>query len=157
MDERRRRERQAMKEVTLRPIGRVSNDIKEHRFGGFADEVSEIILDEEFAPGLEALEDYSHVIVVYLFDRVTGYSITHRPQGNPKVPVVGIFACRCPNRPNHVGVTTVRLMAIQGNRLKVRGLDVLDGTPVLDIKPYWPQYDEVREAKVANWVNELSF
>lgn len=146
-----------MDEVILKPIGFVKNNIREHRFGDFGDEISEIIVDQEFSAGLDSVQDYSHVVIVYLFDKVVSCALTHRPQGNLKVPVVGIYACRCPNRPNRIGISTVQLLDAGDNKIKVKGLDILDGTPVLDIKPYWPQYDEAKDAKVPAWVNELRF
>ncbi len=146
-----------MADITLRPIGFVKNNIKKLRFGGFADEISEIIVDEKFTEALDGIDDYSHVIIVYWMDKVKGHVIKHQPQGNPNVPVVGIFACRCPQRPNPIGMTTVRLLEHKGNRIKVKGLDVLDGTPVIDIKPYWPQYDKIEDGKIPEWVNRLEF
>ncbi|MAG15515.1 tRNA (N6-threonylcarbamoyladenosine(37)-N6)-methyltransferase TrmO [Candidatus Woesearchaeota archaeon] len=145
-----------MEEIKLTPIGSVRNNIKEARFGNFADEISEIIIDEKFAEALKGLDDYSHVIIVYWMDKVNKHVITHRPQGNPEVPIVGIFACRCPERPNPVAITTVQLLGIEGNKVKVKGLDILDGTPVIDIKPYWPQYDKV-DGSIPDWVNKLEF
>jgi tRNA-Thr(GGU) m(6)t(6)A37 methyltransferase TsaA len=144
-----------MKEINIKPIGFVKNRVKEPRFGSFADIVSEIIVDEKFTDALKGIEDYSHVIIVYWMDKVKDYVITHRPQGNPDVPVVGIFACRCPQRPNPIGITTVRLMGRKGNKIKVKGLDILDGIPIIDIKPYWPIYDHVKDGKIPDWVNKL--
>lgn len=146
-----------MKEIKLKPIGYVKNNVKEPRFGNFANEVSEIILDRKFAEGLKGIDDYSHVIIVYWMDKVKDYSITHRPQGNPKVPIVGIFSCRCPARPNPVAIMTVELLEHKSNKIKVKGLDILDGTPIIDIKPYWPQYDKVENEKIPGWVYELKF
>ena len=88
-------------------------------------------------------------------DKVKDKVITHRPQGNPNVPIVGIFSCRCPQRPNPVAVTTVKLLSHKGNKLKLKGLDILNGTPIIDIKPYWPVYDEVKSVKIPKWVNKL--
>jgi tRNA (Thr-GGU) A37 N-methylase len=88
-------------------------------------------------------------------DRVKVCNITHRPQDNPEVPVVGIFSCRCPQRPNPIAISTVRLLEHKGNKIKVKGLDILDGTPVIDIKPYWPHYDKVEDEKIPAWVNKL--
>jgi tRNA-Thr(GGU) m(6)t(6)A37 methyltransferase TsaA len=88
-------------------------------------------------------------------DKVKGHVITHQPQGNPEVPIVGIFACRCPARPNPIAITTVELIEHEGNRLKVKGLDILDGTPVIDIKPYWPIYDEVKVGIIPDWIYKL--
>ncbi|MGB9135491.1 MAG: tRNA (N6-threonylcarbamoyladenosine(37)-N6)-methyltransferase TrmO [Candidatus Bathyarchaeia archaeon] len=144
-----------MKEINIKPIGVVKNRVKEPRFGSFADIVSEIIVDEKFTDALNGIEDYSHVIIVYWMDKVKDYVITHRPQGNPDVPVVGVFACRCPQRPNPIAITTVRLMGRKGNKIKVKGLDILDGTPIIDIKPYWPIYDNVKYGKIPDWVNKL--
>ncbi len=146
-----------MKDIVLTPIGIARNSIKKPRFGKFANEVSEIILGKEFAPSLDGIESYSHIIIVYWMDKVMERVVKHQPQGNPNVPIVGIFACRCPQRPNPIAITTVKLLSHKGNRLKVRGLDILDGTPIIDIKPYWPQYDEVKKAKVPKWVYKLEF
>lgn len=143
--------------IVLKSIGFVKNNVKEPRFGGFADEISEIIVDEKFAEALSGIDDYSHVIIVYWMDKVKNYVTTHRPQGNPNVPIVGIFACRCPQRPNPIAITTVELIGHEGNKIKVKGLDILDGTPVIDIKPYWPQYDKVRNERIPKWVNRLEF
>ncbi len=147
----------AMKEIKLKPIGFVKNSVKEPRFGSFADEVSEIIVDKKFTEALNSIDDYSHVIIVYWMDKVKKSVITHRPQGNPNVPIVGIFSCRCPQRPNPIAITTVKLIGHEGNKIKVKGLDILDGTPIIDIKPYWPQYDKVENARIPDWVNKLDF
>jgi len=88
-------------------------------------------------------------------DKVKDHVITHRPQGNPKVPIVGIFACRCPQRPNPIAMTTVKLIGHKRNKIKVKGLDILNDTPIIDIKPYWPHYDKVKDGKIPDWVNEL--
>lgn len=144
-----------MNEINLKPIGIVKNNIKKPRFGNFTDEISEIIVDEKFTEALNGIDDYSHVIIVYWMDKVKDYVTTHRPQGNPKVPIVGIFSCRCPRRPNPIAITTVRLISHKGNKIKVKGLDILDNTPIIDIKPYWPQYDKVEDGKIPDWVNEL--
>ncbi|MDO8663758.1 MAG: tRNA (N6-threonylcarbamoyladenosine(37)-N6)-methyltransferase TrmO [Candidatus Wildermuthbacteria bacterium] len=146
-----------MEKIVIQPIGFVKNKVEEPRFGGFAEEISEIILDKKFSQALEGIEGYSHIIIIYWMDKVRDYVIQHRPQGNPDVPVVGIFACRCPRRPNPIGITTVRLLGRKGNKIKVRGLDILSGTPIIDIKPYWPQYDKVIKGKIPNWVNKLKF
>ena len=146
-----------MKKISLHPIGFVKNKIKTPRFGNFANEVSEVILDQKFSEALKVIDDYSHIIVVYWMDKVQDYVIQHRPQGNPKVPIVGIFACRCPQRPNPIGITTVKLLGHRKNKIKVKGLDILDKTPILDIKPYWPQYDKVKDGRIPDWVNKLEF
>lgn len=144
-----------MNEINLKPIGFVKNSEKDPRFGSFADEITEIVVDEKFTDALNRIEDYSHVIIVFCKDKVKRYVITHQPQGNPKVPIVGIFACWCPPRPNPIAITTVKLIDHKGNKIKVKGLDILDGTPVIDIKPYWPIYDEVKGVMIPDWINKL--
>ncbi len=146
-----------MEEICLRPIGVAHNDVKAPRFGKFADVVTEIVLDGKLSEALDGIEDYSHVVIVYWMHNVKRQVVTHRPQGNPNVPVVGIFSCRCPERPNPIAITTVRLLEHKGNVIKVRGLDVIDGTPIIDIKPYWPQYDRAENAIVPEWIGKLEF
>ena len=144
-----------MEEINLKPIGFAKNSVKEPRFGNFGDEITEIVLDEKFTDALTGIDEYSHVIIVFWMDKVKNQVITHRPQGNPEVPIVGIFSCRCPPRPNPIAQTTVKLVGHEGNKIKVEGLDILDGTPIIDIKPYWPKYDKVDEGKIPDWVNKL--
>ncbi len=144
-----------MKEIKVDPIGFVKNNEKEQRFGSFSNEITEIEVDEKFTDALNGIDDYSHVIIVFWMDKVKDYVITHQPQGNPDVPIVGIFACRCPPRPNPIAMTTVKLIEHKGNKIKVKGLDILDGTPVIDIKPYWPIYDKVKGEIIPDWVNKL--
>lgn len=144
-------------EIKLEAIGFAKNSIKEPRLGNFSDEVSEITVDEKFTDALNGIEDYSHVIIVYWMDKIKEQVVTHRPQGNPEVPIVGIFACRCPQRPNPIAISTVKLLKRDKNRIEVLGLDILDGTPIIDIKPYWPQYDKVEKEKIPAWVDKLKF
>ena len=98
-----------------------------------------IVLADGFAANaLIGLADFSHAEIVFVFDRLPEAEITtaaRRPRGNPDWPLVGIFAQRGRNRPNRVGVSVCRIVAVEGTRLMVEGLDAIDGTPVLDIKP----------------------
>jgi tRNA-Thr(GGU) m(6)t(6)A37 methyltransferase TsaA len=144
-----------MNDINLKPIGVAKNSEKESRFGSFSSVVSEIVVDEKFTDALKGIGNYSHVMIVYWMDKIKDYVITHRPQGNPDVPIVGIFSCRCPQRPNPIAVSTVRLIEHNGNKIKVEGLDILDGTPIIDIKPYWPIYDKIKDGKIPDWVDKL--
>ncbi len=144
-----------MKDINIKPIGFVKNSIKKPRFGSFADEISEIVVGEEFTDALNGIEGYSHVIIVYWLHKIKDYVVTIRPQGNPEVPIVGIFACRCPARPNKIAMTTVKFIERNGNKIKVKGLDILNKTPVIDIKPYWPVYDKIKDGIIPDWVNKL--
>jgi tRNA (adenine37-N6)-methyltransferase len=88
----------------------------------------------EFEPGLMDIEGFSHLFVIWTFDRAEGFDLVGRPPTDDRPH--GVFATRSPRRPNPIGLTVVELIARDGVRLKVRGIDMLDGTPILDIKPY---------------------
>ncbi len=143
--------------MEVKPIGTVRNEIKEPMTGGWADVLSRLVVDSEYVGGLLGIKSYSHVTVVYWLSLVDSCTITHVPQGRDDVPEVGIFACRCPTRPNPIGISTAELVGIDGNVLTVRGLDAIDQTPILDIKPYTPQYDLRGEVRVPAWVDLLEY
>ncbi|HJQ24759.1 MAG TPA: tRNA (N6-threonylcarbamoyladenosine(37)-N6)-methyltransferase TrmO [Blastocatellia bacterium] len=88
----------------------------------------------EFEPGLTDIEGFSHLYVVWVFDRAEGYELVGTPPTDSKPH--GVFATRSPKRPNPIGLTVVRLLGRAGCKLQVAGVDMLDGTPILDIKPY---------------------
>jgi tRNA-Thr(GGU) m(6)t(6)A37 methyltransferase TsaA len=94
----------------------------------------EIVLDEPFCEAADDLEGFSHLVVIFVFHRSRGYKLKTVPprQSRPR----GIFSTRSPHRPNPLGMTVVKLLGREGNVLRVSGLDMVDGTPVLDIKPY---------------------
>ncbi|MDD3933685.1 MAG: tRNA (N6-threonylcarbamoyladenosine(37)-N6)-methyltransferase TrmO [Methanoculleus sp.] len=104
----------------------------------------------EFRDGLSALAEFSHIILIYRFHRAAGEELAERPLIDGAKPH-GIFATRHFNRPNRLGVSVVRLAGIDGTTLAVEGVDLLDGTPVLDIKPYIPDFDCVPDA-TSGWV-----
>jgi tRNA-Thr(GGU) m(6)t(6)A37 methyltransferase TsaA len=89
----------------------------------------------ELEAGLQDIDGFSHLYVIWLFHRVDGYDLIARPPSDDGRPH-GVFATRSPRRPNPIGLTIVELLRREGSRLHVRGVDMLDGTPVLDIKPY---------------------
>ena len=127
--------------MTLKAIGIVRNGIKQAlpAKSDWGKIVSDIVMNSTLAEALDGLEEFSHIIVLYWMHgvAVTGQVPTKvHPRGKPELPAVGLFATRSPNRPNPVGKATVRLLQCQGNILKVKGLDAIDGTPVIDIKPY---------------------
>ena len=143
--------------ITLRPLGKAKNGITKPMLSGWRGVVTDIVIDKKYAKGLDGIEDYSHIIVVYWFDQEQECHLRHHPQGRSDVPYVGIFACRCPQRPNPIALSTVKLLKRSGNILTVKGLDILDGTPILDIKPYTPQYDAVENVTIPSWVRNLTF
>jgi tRNA-Thr(GGU) m(6)t(6)A37 methyltransferase TsaA len=96
---------------------------------------SRIVLDPALTGGLAGLEAGQQVMVVFYFHRSQGYDLAQHPRGDTSRPKRGVFALRSPRRPNPIGVTIVDLLAIEENVLRVRGLDAINGTPVLDLKP----------------------
>ena len=143
-------------EIVLRPIGTVRNSVKQAPGAGYEWEkvISEIVVRSSLTEALDGLEEFSHIIVLYWMHKsaARGEPPTKvHPRGDQKKPLVGLFASRSPHRPNSIGKATVRLLQRQGNVLRVKGLDAVDGTPVIDIKPYIPGYDSVDGAKVPKW------
>ncbi len=143
--------------ICLNPIGVVEEGLerpKERKAGRSRyDVISTIRVFDEFADGLEGLNEYSHIIVVYWMHEEKEVKLKVRPWGVEKYPEVGIFATRFPPRPNPIGVTVVELISLEKPRIKVRGLDAWTGTPVLDLKPY-DYYDIVRNPRVPGWFME---
>jgi tRNA-Thr(GGU) m(6)t(6)A37 methyltransferase TsaA len=146
--------------TVVTPIGYVRSPRSEAVDDDWGGVVSTITLvAEEFdADSLAGLEEFSHVEVVYLFDRVdaaAGHRNARHPRHNPDWPRVGIFAQRARNRPNRIGITTCRLLAVSGITVTVEGLDAIDGTPVLDIKPYLAEFGPRGEVRQPAWADEL--
>ena len=112
-----------------------------------------IVLHPEFSPGLNDLQEFSHIILIYAFHRSKGYSL----QVTPFLDTVqrGVFATRAPKRPNAIGLSIVRLIDVRENTLTIENVDLLDGTPLLDIKPYVPAFDAFCSAK-AGWLDRSS-
>jgi tRNA (adenine37-N6)-methyltransferase len=104
-----------------------------------SNEVGEVELFREYEEGLEDLEGFSHIVILYLFHKSGRYSLRVKPFLDSDEH--GIFATRHPNRPNPIGMSVVRLIERKGRVLRVKGIDVLDGTPLIDIKPYVPSFD----------------
>jgi len=123
-------------------IGVVHSPLKQHSEAPiqpkYSEHEGEIEIFPEYAPGLKDIDGFSHITVVFVFHHSTQYELLTYPyMGNEKR---GVFATRSPYRPNPIGISVLRLLSVDGNRLKVKGLDMLDGTPVLDIKPYVPGF-----------------
>jgi tRNA-Thr(GGU) m(6)t(6)A37 methyltransferase TsaA len=144
--------------IVLKAIGRVKSPVVEPVDEGWGDVESELHLKSQFAPGLQGLESFSHIMVIFFMDRSTfdpSKDLVRRPKGRSDVPLLGIFAQRARHRPNPIGITAVELLGIEGNVVRVRGLDAIDGSPVLDIKPYFPVFDRVDQASVPEWVHRV--
>jgi tRNA-Thr(GGU) m(6)t(6)A37 methyltransferase TsaA len=136
-----------MKRFDLKPIGFVRSPWKTiaqapHQ-GRDSDQESEIVISEEYVPGLRDVEHHPHLIVLCWFDRADRSSLVATP---PRLTTeYGVFATRSPNRPNPIGFSVVDLIGRDGPVLRVRGLDAIDGTPVLDIKPYFRMIDCIQD------------
>ena len=143
----------------VRPIGWVRSTRDEALDDDWGAIETAIRLEAPFAAdSLAGLRDFSHLEVVFLFDRVDPAGVctgTRRPRGNPAWPEVGIFAQRAKDRPNRLGVSRCELLGIDAVTLRVRGLDAIDGTPVLDIKPYMAEFGPVGEVRQPAWSHEL--
>lgn len=141
--------------VSLRPIAVVRNNVFEPRPEGWEEIRSDLIFRDDLLGALDGIEEYSHVIVVFSCHQVPEEERTAlhiRPRGDQRLPKQGVLATRSQRRPNALGIATVPLLRRRRNILRVLGLDAIDGTPVLDIKPYLPHYDSVPEARVPDWV-----
>ena len=141
--------------MTLKAIGIVRNEIKKPSHQDCEKVVSDVVVDNSLIEALDRLDEFSHIIVLYWMHRATATEplpTKVHPMGKGELPLVGLFATRSPNRPNPVGKATVRLLQRRGNILQVEGLDAIDGTLVIDIKPYMPGYDSVTDAKTPQWI-----
>ena len=105
----------------------------------------------EYAAGLRDLEGFSHVILIYHFHLSTKSLLSVKPYLDTEVH--GVFATRAPSRPNPIGISVVRLVGIEDNILRIQGVDVVDGTPLLDIKPYVPEFDATKVERIG-WLEK---
>ncbi|MFW6142296.1 MAG: tRNA (N6-threonylcarbamoyladenosine(37)-N6)-methyltransferase TrmO [Candidatus Saliniplasma sp.] len=110
-------------------------------------------LKEEYTDGLKDLDGFSHIIILYHFHLSEVYSLTVEPFLDKEER--GLFATRAPKRPNPIGLSIVKLLDVEGNTLEIEDVDVLDGTPLLDIKPYVPEFDH-REVESIGWLGKNS-
>lgn len=105
-----------------------------------------LILKPEFIEGIKDLDGFSHIYLIYLFHKVNSYQLTVTPFLDSEVH--GVFATRAPKRPNPFGLSVVRLLSIEENVLNLENVDMLDGTPILDIKPYIPAFDHPKNVRI---------
>ena len=146
-----------MEEIKMTPIGFVKNDVENRKDVSWGEDMSVIELKEEYHTGLKGLEDFSHAIILFYLDKASYERQKHlnrRPQNREDMPLVGIFSQRGKDRPNKIGMTSVKIVSVTEGTLTVKGLDAIDGTAVLDIKPYYPAYDR-KDASVPDWVERL--
>ncbi|MBM3959316.1 MAG: tRNA (N6-threonylcarbamoyladenosine(37)-N6)-methyltransferase TrmO [SAR202 cluster bacterium] len=144
--------------LRLDEIGSVRSPVKESIETGWAEVVSDLVLEPRFAGGLRGIEKFSHVLVVFLMHQALfdpGTDLVNRPDNRDDMPEIGIFAQRARHRPNPIGTSAVKIEAVKGNVVTVRGLDAIDGTPLLDIKPYMPEFDRIESPVVPEWARTL--
>ncbi|MCL4465962.1 MAG: tRNA (N6-threonylcarbamoyladenosine(37)-N6)-methyltransferase TrmO [Chloroflexi bacterium] len=144
--------------ITLRPIGEVRSPITEAVDEGWGDVVAEVVVEPALAGGLRGLEQFSHAVVVFYMHQAAfrpETDLLRRPRGREDLPLTGSFAQRAKHRPNPIGITAVEIVSVADNALRVKGLDAVDGTPVLDVKPYFPHFDHVDNALLPRWVEEI--
>jgi len=147
-----------MPEISLQPIGTVEAPRTVTLDEGWGSVESRILLRPDLRGALRGLEDFSHVVVVTWLHQAAFDPARHlrrRPRGRADMPEIGIFAQRARDRPNPIGITAVELLEVGEEFLRVRGLDAIDGTPVLDLKPYFPAFDRVEAPGFPAWAEEL--
>jgi len=141
-------------EFSITPIGTIQtpfNDLKGMPIqpSGAVDAQGTIIIDKDYEQGLSDLEGFSHIILLYHFHKSKGYHLMVKPFMDDHKR--GLFSTRAPKRPNPIGLSIVRLIKRQGNKLTIKGIDVLNGTPLIDIKPYVPRFD-TQEVTAIGWL-----
>jgi tRNA-Thr(GGU) m(6)t(6)A37 methyltransferase TsaA len=136
---------QSEKSFTVHPIGSVQK----------VDGRTVIVLDNKYQKGLLGLEQWSHVQVIWWFDRndmpQKRAILQVHPRGNPKNPLTGVFACRAPVRPNLIALSLCKIVSVKDNVVEIDKIDAFEGTPVLDLKPYTPGNDRAMKVKVPDW------
>ncbi|WP_410508520.1 tRNA (N6-threonylcarbamoyladenosine(37)-N6)-methyltransferase TrmO [Methanosarcina hadiensis] len=138
----------AQEKIEFTPIGYVENDYLEPEYKEEVyRKVSKIILREDLVDGLYRVEELEKLYIIFYFSRSEGYKLIHRRRYDGEMS--GVFASRSPYRPNGIGLTLVELLKVEGNVLYVKGLDAINGTPVLDVKPYMKDFEEKDEEKRA--------
>ena len=146
-------------ETGIEAIGQVRGGRTDRRDDGWDDEFATIELDERFPEeSLMGLDTFSHIEVIFRFHGLSDDQVTtdaRHPRNNPDWPLTGIFAQRASKRPNRLAVTICRVLGVDGRTINVQGLDAIDGTPVLDIKPVMRAFLPRGEIVEPTWVAEL--
>lgn len=144
----------SLESIAIEPIGVVRSSLRDLRHQDASRQRAAIDLLPRHAPALLGLEGFSHLLVLTWLDRVSDEEravLGEHPGGRRDLPLTGVFALRTHHRPNPIGLTVVRIERVRAGSVDVTGLDVIDGTPVLDLKPYLPPYDAVPEARLPPW------
>lgn len=124
---------------------------------GFLKNENEIVINKEYQEGLKGLDKFSHCIVLFNFHKMEDFSqkyITGHPKRKKELPKVGVFSMRSPHRPNKIGMTVVEIISINNNVIKIKNIDAINDTPIIDIKPYSP-IDLKKDAVFPDWINKI--
>jgi len=145
-----------MDEIKYKPIGIIHSPFKEPKGtpiqpAGAKGICGTVEVFPEYADGLKDIDGFSHLILLYHFHLSHGASLEAKPYMDNEAH--GVFAMRGPSRPNPIGISVVRLLEVEGNILHIQDIDIVDGTPLLDIKPYVPEFDK-REAEKIGWLEK---
>ena len=146
-----------MENIIIKPIGVIRpphHDIKNMPIQPIAAEGIKgyIELLPEYAEGLKDIEGFSHVTLLYHFHKIKGYELKVIPFMDTQER--GIFSCKAPKRPNAIGTSTVKLLGVENNIVHIEQVDMLDGTPLIDIKPFYPRYDNRTEGVRLGWLEK---
>jgi len=164
-----------MKEFNIRPIGIVKNEVdieilryankdieldhKRIKSTGHEFNTSEIVIYDEYLECLDGIEDFSHLMIIYWTHKTPDHSRNIKkvhPAGLKSMPIKGIFATRSPVRPNPIALSSARLLERKDNTIIVEGLDAINESPVIDIKPHLPSYDSPLNVKIADWMYAIA-
>jgi tRNA-Thr(GGU) m(6)t(6)A37 methyltransferase TsaA len=145
-----------MNEIRYKPIGVIHSPFKEPKGtpiqpAGAKGINGTVEIFPEYAEGLKDIEGFSHIILLYHFHLSKGSELMAKPYMANEAH--GVFAMRGPSRPNPIGMSVVRLVKVEGNTLHIQDVDIVDGTPLLDIKPYVPEFD-IREVERIGWLEK---
>jgi tRNA-Thr(GGU) m(6)t(6)A37 methyltransferase TsaA len=137
------------KQFVLKPVGKV------HKANG----ITTLVINKNVAPALQGLDGFSHVWVLWWFDRSDTPKkrsvLQVHPRGNRKNPLTGVFACRSPVRPNLIALSLCRVLSVTNNVVEIESIDAFSHTPILDLKPYIPGYDSA-EASIPDWLKDCN-
>jgi tRNA-Thr(GGU) m(6)t(6)A37 methyltransferase TsaA len=146
-------------QIEITPIGMIHSVFQNHASAARQPAIDgakgKIVLKKELTAGLEGLEEFSHIIAIYHFHLQPVVKLKARPCFDPDIEH-GIFASRYPTRPNHIGISILSLERIEGNTLYCKDVDVINNTPLLDIKPYVKQFDQMKDPK-CGWYDTVNW
>ena len=145
-----------MKKIEYKPIGIIRSPFKDIKGmpiqpAGAKGVKGKVVIKPEYVNGLKDIDGFSHIILIYHFHLSKGYSLEVKPFMDDKLR--GVFATRAPRRPNPMGLSVVRLIKMKGRTLHIEDVDIVDGTPLLDIKPFVPKFDVMKVERIG-WLSK---